>query len=248
VSLLVDRTALVTGGANGIGRAIVERFVKEGARVALVDRESPPELGRDVAVFQADLAKTERLEQLAAAVEEAVGPLDVLVNNAGIFEATQALGLSLEAYRRVLAVNLDAPVVLATTVARGMVERRYGRIVNITSIHGEFGEELALAYDVAKGGLNQATRTLAVELGPHGVLGNAVAPGFVATRMSIVDGVDELETESFEDVYIKHGKLPLRRYAQPEEVAAHVAWLASEENTYVTGQVVRVDGGLTATF
>lgn len=244
----MERTALVTGGANGIGRAIVERFVKEGARVALVDRESPPELGRDVAVFEADLARTERLGQLVVAVEEAVGPLDVLVNNAGIFEATRALGLSLEAYRRVLAVNLDAPVVLATAVARGMVERRYGRIVNITSIHGEFGEELALAYDVAKGGLNQATRTLAVELGPYGVLVNAVAPGFVATRMSIVDGVDELETESFQDIYVKHGKLPLRRYAQPDEVATHVSWLASEENTYVTGQVIRVDGGLTATF
>lgn len=244
----MERTALVTGGANGIGRAIVERFVKEGARVALVDRESPRELGRDVAVFEADLARTERLGQLVVAVEEAVGPLDVLVNNAGIFEATRALGLSLEAYRRVLAVNLDAPVVLATAVARGMVERRYGRIVNITSIHGEFGEELALAYDVAKGGLNQATRTLAVELGPYGVLVNAVAPGFVATRMSIVDGVDELETESFQDIYVKHGKLPLRRYAQPDEVATHVSWLASEENTYVTGQVIRVDGGLTATF
>lgn len=248
MSLLEDRTALVTGGANGIGRAIVERFIEAGARVALVDRESPRGIPRDAAVFEADLSRTELLEQLVAAVEEAVGGLDVLVNNAGIFETTRALELSLEAYRRVLTVNLDAPVVLAGAAARGMVERGYGRIVNITSIHGEFGEALALAYDVAKGGLNQATRTLAVELGPHGVLVNAVAPGFVATRMSIVDGVNELETDSFRDIYVKQGKLPLRRYARPEEVAAHVAWLASEENTYVTGQVLRVDGGLTVTF
>ena len=238
----------MTGGANGIGRAIVERFVQEGASVALVDRESASGLIGDVAVFKADLTETEHLVQLVATVEAVVGPLDVLVNNAGIFEPMPALELSLETYRRVLAVNLDAPVVLATTAGRGMVERGYGRIVNITSIHGEFGEALALAYDVAKGGLNQATRTLAVELGPHGVLVNAVAPGFVATRMSVVDGVDELETASFEDVYVKHGKLPLRRYAQPEEVAAHVVWLASEENTYVTGQVIRIDGGLTVTF
>jgi len=248
MSLLAGRTALVTGGANGIGRAIVERFLAEGARVALVDREPAPALAKEVAAFQLDLAQTERLGELVAAVEEAVGPLDVLVNNAGVFEPARALDLPLDLYRRVLAVNLDAAVMLAVHAARGMVERGYGRIVNITSIHGEFGEELALAYDVAKGGLNQATRTLAIELGPHGVLVNAVAPGFVATRMSIVDGVDELQSEWFRDVYVRHGKLPLRRAAQPAEIAAHVAWLASAENSYLTGQVVTVDGGLTVTF
>jgi NAD(P)-dependent dehydrogenase (short-subunit alcohol dehydrogenase family) len=248
VSLLAGRSALVTGGANGIGRAIVERFLDEGARVALVDREPAPALGGEVTAFQFDLAETERLHELVAAVEEAVGPLDVLVNNAGIFEPEQALDLSLDLYRRVLAVNLDAPVMLAVRAARGMVERGYGRIVNITSIHGQFGEERALAYDVAKSGLDQATRTLAIELGPHGVLVNAVAPGFVATRMSIVGGVDELQSAWFHEVYVKYGKLPLRRPAQPAEIAAHVAWLASAENTYLTGQVVTVDGGLTATF
>ena len=248
MSLLGGRTALVTGGANGIGRAIAERFVAEGARVAVVDREPVPDSDGSVTAFRFYLAETERLDALVDEVEAAVGPLDVLVNNAGIFEPALAVDLTLESYRRVLAVDLDAPVFLARRAARGMVERRYGRIVNITSIHGQFGEEAALSYDVAKSGLNQATRTLAIELGPRGVLVNAVAPGFVATRMSVVDGKNELESEWFRDVYVNYGKLPLRRYAEPSEIARHVAWLASEENTYLTGQVVTVDGGLTVTF
>ena len=245
---LAGRTALVTGGANGIGRAIVARFVADGARVALVDREPASELDASVTAFRFDLVETERLDALVDEVEATVGPLDVLVNNAGIFEPALAVDLSLESYRRVLAVNLDAPVFLARTVARGMIERGYGRIVNVTSIHGQFGEEAALSYDVSKSGLNQATRTLAIELGPHGILVNAVAPGFVATRMSVVEGRNELESEWFRDVYVKYGKLPLRRSAKPWEIARHVAWLSSEENTYLTGQVVTVDGGLTVTF
>lgn len=248
MSLLAGRACLVTGGAHGIGRAIVERFLAEGARVALVDREPAPAFAGEVAVFRRDLAETEGLGSLVEEVERAVGPLHVLVNNAGIFESAPALELSLDLYRRVLAVNLDAPVMLAVHAARGMVERGYGRIVNITSVHGQVGEEGALAYDVAKSGLNQATRTLAVELGRYGVLVNAVAPGFVATRMSVVDGVDELASDWFQEVYVRYGKLPLRRPAQPAEIAGHVAWLASAENTYLTGQVVTVDGGLTVTL
>jgi NAD(P)-dependent dehydrogenase (short-subunit alcohol dehydrogenase family) len=248
MTLLAGRTALVTGGANGIGRAIVECFVTEGASVALVDREPAPEFDGPVTSFLFDLMDTERLDRLVDEVESAVGQLDILVNNAGIFEPALAIDLSLESYRRVLTVNLDAPVFLARRVARGMIERGYGRIVSITSIHGQFGEETTLSYDVAKAGLNQATRTLAIELGRYGVLVNAVAPGFVATRMSVVDGKNELESEWFQDIYVKHGKLPLRRYAEPSEIARHVAWLASEENTYLTGQVVTVDGGVTVTF
>jgi NAD(P)-dependent dehydrogenase (short-subunit alcohol dehydrogenase family) len=248
VSLLAGRTALVTGGANGIGRAIVERLAAEGAVVAAVDVEPLPDLGGSVHGVQWDLSRTESLGDLVAVAEAAVGPLDILVNNAGVFEAALAVDLTLESYRRVLDVNLHAPVFLASRAARGMCGRGYGRIVNITSIHGRFGEETALAYDVAKGGLEQATRTLAIELSRHGVLVNAVAPGFVATRMSVVDGKDELESEWFEDIYVKHGKLPLRRFALPAEIAEHVAWLACERNTYVTGQVLTVDGGVTVTF
>jgi len=248
LTLLRDRRALVTGGANGIGRAIVEAFVAEGATVAAVDIETLPELGANVIPFAFDLAQTEQLETLVGEVEHTIGPLDILVNNAGIFEPALALDLTPTSYRRVLAVNLDAPVFLASRVARGMVDRGYGRIVNITSIHGRFGEELALSYDVAKGGLDQATRTLAIELSRYGVLVNAVAPGFVSTRMSVVDGVNELESDWFRTVYLQHGKLPLRRYAEPPDIAAQAAWLASDRNTYVTGHVLTVDGGVTVTF
>lgn len=248
MTLLEGRTALVTGGANGIGRAIAERLAAEGARVVAVDREEGPDLGESVLPLRWDLSDTGALGDLVAEAESLVGSLDVLVNNAGVFEPALAVDLTLESYQHVLAVNLHAPVFLASRAARGMVQRGYGRIVNITSVHGRFGEETALSYDVAKGGLEQATRTLAVELSRFGVLVNAVAPGFVSTRMSVVDGRDELESDWFKEVYLEHGKLPIRRHAMPFEIAEHVAWLASERNTYVTGQVLTVDGGLTVTF
>jgi NAD(P)-dependent dehydrogenase (short-subunit alcohol dehydrogenase family) len=241
VNLLSGRHALVTGAANGIGKAVVERFRAEGAVVSGVDVE-------DGADFRFDLAETERLGELLASVESENGPLDVLCSVAGIYDPAWATELSLEAYRRVLAVNLDAPILLAARSGAGMAERGYGRILSVSSIHARFAEEQSLAYDVSKAGLEGGTRTLAVELGPHGVLVNALAPGFVSTRMSIVEGQNELESEWFRTVYQEHRKLPLRRAAEPAEVAAHAAWLCSSENTYVTGQSLPVDGGLSVTF
>jgi NAD(P)-dependent dehydrogenase (short-subunit alcohol dehydrogenase family) len=242
VSLLDGRAALVTGAANGIGRAIAECFVQEGATVAAVDRE-PVEIAlAQVHAFRFDLAEAARLDELIERVEATVGPLDVLVNCAGFNEPTPVLELTLDAWRRVVAVDLEAPVLLSVAAARGMVERCFGRIVNITSVHGARGAEHCIAYDASKAALNNATRTLAIELAPHGVLVNAVAPGFVETRVSDPDAA------WFRDVYIEHRKLPLGRQARPDEIASHVAWLASDRNTYLTGEVVTVDGGLTATF
>jgi NAD(P)-dependent dehydrogenase (short-subunit alcohol dehydrogenase family) len=233
MSLLEGRHALVTGAANGIGRAIAERFRAEGARVTGVDVEGAVDV-------RFDLTETAGIGELV----ESVGPVDVLCSVAGIFDAMWAVELDLQRYRRLLAVNLDAPIVLASRVGRGMAERGYGRILSITSIHGLRGEEQSLAYDVSKAGLEGGTRTLAIELGPHGVLVNALAPGFVRTRMS----GGELESEWFNSVYVENRKLPLRRPAEPAEIAAHAAWLCSEQNTYLTGQVVTVDGGVTVTF
>jgi NAD(P)-dependent dehydrogenase (short-subunit alcohol dehydrogenase family) len=241
LSLLAGRHALVTGAANGIGRAVTERFRAEGAVVSGVDREEGAE-------FQFDLAQTEGLSALVDGIETENGPVEVLVSVAGVYEPARAVEMTLDSYRRVRAVNLDAPILLAQRCGRGMAERGYGRILSVTSIHGEFGEELSLSYDASKAGLNGATRTLAIELGPQGVLVNALAPGFVRTRMSVVEGKDELESEWFKTVYLENRKLPLRRAAEPPEIAAHAAWLCSEENTYLTGQVVRVDGGVTTTF
>jgi NAD(P)-dependent dehydrogenase (short-subunit alcohol dehydrogenase family) len=247
VPLLADRTALVTGGAGGIGRAIVERLVAEGARVAVVDRHEPAEL-EDTEFFEFDLAETTLLDKLVEEVTGKLGRIDILVNNAAEQHRRSLDELELDDYRRIVDVNLNAPVFLSIAAARGMIERGYGRIVNISSIHGRFGEKRTLAYDVAKGGLNQATRTLAIELGPRGILVNAVAPGFVETPMSSSEGTNELESDWFRDIYLKYERLPLARPGKPEEIAAYVAWLASAENTYMTGQIVTVDGGVTVTF
>jgi len=181
-------------------------------------------------------------------IEQDLGPLAALVNVAGICLPEPIDQLSRDAYHRQHAVLMDGPVWLARTAGLRMAARGSGRIVNITSVHASVGEAGTLAYDSAKAGLEAATRTLAIELGPRGVLVNSVAPGFVRTRMSMVNGVNELDSAWFRDIYQGHGKLPLRRAADPDEVASAVSYLVSAGNTYCTGQRMVVDGGLTVTF
>jgi len=237
----------VTGAANGIGRAIALRLSDDGFLVAAVDIE-PVEPAHGVTAFQLDSADLDAHDRLVERVEQELGPLAALVNVAGIFMPEPLDRLTLDAYRRQHAVLLDGPVWLARAAGLRMAKRGSGRIVNITSVHATNGEAASLAYDSAKAGLEAATRTLAIELGPRGVLVNSVAPGFVRTRMSVVNGTDELESPSFRDIYLGHGRLPLRRAAQPAEVASAVSYLVSQDNTYLTGQRVVVDGGLTVTF
>jgi NAD(P)-dependent dehydrogenase (short-subunit alcohol dehydrogenase family) len=236
---LQGKRALVTGAARGIGRAIVEAFDAQGAIVAGVDLDPVSAPARS---YVADLADLDAISGLVDGVEADLGGIDILVNCAAIASAEPVTELSAQQLSSVLAVNLQAPALLASRAARGMVSRGWGRIVNITSVHAQFGAEGCLAYDMSKAGLTALTRTMAIELSASGVLVNSVAPGFVDTRET------DLESPEFLDVYVARGKLPIRRGAQPDEVAAHVAWLASPLNTYVTGASLAVDGGLSASF
>lgn len=234
---VAGRSAVVTGAANGIGAAIASALAGAGASVTGLDVE--PGDG-SVSMRVVDLADADQLALVAGELRA-----DILVNCAGIYRATPLLNFDPADYHRLLAIDLHAPVLLMQALGRGMAERGWGRIVNVTSVHATVSEPGALAYDIAKAGLDAATRVAAIELAPSGVLVNAVAPGFVTTRMALVDGVDELDLPESHAVYIQNGRLPLGRGARPSEVAELVLWLAGEQNTYVTGQTIRVDGGLT---
>ncbi|MHB1929467.1 MAG: SDR family NAD(P)-dependent oxidoreductase, partial [Acidimicrobiales bacterium] len=229
------------------GRAIAARHTAAGVEDFGRDRE-PVEAVWCQRTVEFDLQRVDGVAALFGSIEADGGPIDALVNAAGVSEVLDLAAFSAEVYDRTLAVDLHAPVFLAVAAAGSMGRRGYGRIVNVTSIHARLGERGALAYDIAKAGLDQATRTLAVECSAHGVLCNAVAPGFIETRMSIVDGVMETRTDRFRGLYLDTGRLPQGRPGQPSDVAGLVAWLASANNTYVTGQSITVDGGLTVTF
>ncbi len=242
----MSRVALVTGAASGIGRASARHLADRGLSVVSVDR-APIDRPPGPAITY-DLEDIDGLEGLLAQAEDAAGPVDVLVNNAGMFRPTPVATMTAEQLRRIAAVNLLAPVMLAALAGRGMRARGWGRIVFISSIKDRLGERGSLAYDTSKGGVSQAARTLAVELGGDGVLVNAIAPGFVWTGMSMVDGKNELESDWFRSGFIESGRIPVGRAAAPEEIAALVGWLASEESSYVNGAVIRADGGLSATL
>ena len=239
------RRAIVTGGSHGIGAATVARLRELGAAVAVLDVEPGD---RTTGLVQVDLSEPDAVVAAAERAVAELGGVDILVSVAGMSLPSAVVDLDLTAYHRTLAVNLHAPVLLMRELGRHLRRQRYGRIVNVTSIHAAFSEPGSVAYDVSKAGLEAATRTAALELAADGVLVNAVAPGFVATRMSVVDGKDELEGEEFQEVYVRRARLPLLRAAAPAEIAETITWLASEANTYVTGQVLTVDGGLTARF
>jgi NAD(P)-dependent dehydrogenase (short-subunit alcohol dehydrogenase family) len=204
---LDNKTALVTGSGRGIGRAIAELFAQEGAKVALIARTAAEVEATAAAInaagghalpIAADISDAAAVEAFTARVAEEFGGIDILVNNAGIYEPVSLVETPFETWNRVMQVNLYGAIHCSREIGRLMVRQgRGGAIVNISSIHGVRGVPDSTSYDVAKGGLNQLTRSLAVELAPHAIRVNAVAPGFIATLMANRDGKSEHESDDF---------------------------------------------------
>ncbi len=239
---LDGKAALVTGASGGIGAAIARALHAAGAHVALsgtrrqVLEALASELGERAAVCPADLADPAAADPLIATAEAAAGPLHILVNNAGLTRDMLALRMTDADWQAVLDVDLSAPFRLARAVLRGMLRRRAGRIVNIGSVVGSIGNPGQANYAAAKAGLLGLTRALAREVAPRGVTVNAVAPGFVVTPMT--DALSESQRARIAEA------IPLARLGQPEDVAAAVVYLASDEAGWITGATLHVNGGM----
>jgi 3-oxoacyl-[acyl-carrier protein] reductase len=239
---LDGKAALVTGASGGIGAAIARTLHAQGAVVALSGTRRDAldtlaaELGERAFVCPADLREAAAAEALVEAAEQAAGPLAILVNNAGMTRDTLALRMSDADWQVVLDVDLSAPFRLARAALRGMLRRRAGRIINISSIVGTTGNAGQANYSAAKAGLIGMTKALAQEIAPRGITVNAVSPGFVATAMT--DKLSEQQRTKLTDT------IPLGRIGRPEDVAAAVAYLASDEAGWVTGTTLHVNGGM----
>jgi 3-oxoacyl-[acyl-carrier protein] reductase len=239
---LDGKTALVTGASGGIGAGIARTLHAQGASVVLsgTRREAldalAAELGERAFVCPADLSAAAAAESLIESAESAVGPLTILVNNAGLTRDRLALRISDEDWATVLNVDLAAPFRLARATLRGMLRRRAGRIVNIGSIVGATGNPGQANYAAAKAGLIGMTKALAQEVASRGITVNAVAPGFIVTPMT--DALGEAHRTKL------MGAIPLGRLGQPADVAAAVAFLASDEAGWITGATLHVNGGM----
>jgi len=228
------RSVLVTGGNRGIGRAIAEAFLAQGDKVAVTSRSGGGPEG--ALQLTCDITVPEQVEAAYAEIEAAHGPVEVLVANAGITKDTLVLRMSEDDWSDVIDTNLTASFRLAKRAAKGMLRLRRGRIVFISSVVGLLGNPGQVNYAASKAGLVGMARSLARELGSRSITANVVAPGFVETEMT--DVLTEEQRTAISD------RVPLGRYAQPDEVAAAVTWLAGDGAAYVTGAVIPVDGGL----
>jgi len=249
--MLEGKRILVTGAARGIGLAVAQAAQAAGARVVLADVDEG-ELTKVAAPMRSasvvmDVADAASVTAGVAAAVATLGGLDGLVNNAGILDESHAASVTEARFEQVLSVNLTS--ILRVSQAALPHLAGHGAIVNTLSTQAMFGQGNSVAYATAKGGALNLTRAMAVDFAPQGVRVNAVAPGFIDTRMAIMsDGAHEHGTDWFQDIYMAHRKIPLARPGTPAECAGAFLFLLSDLASYITGQCLAVDGGLTATY
>ena len=239
---LDGKTALITGATGGIGGAIARRLHQQGAVVAISGtraerlQELADELGERVFVLPCDLADGDAVSNLPAQAEEAMGQVDILVNNAAMIHDALIMRMKDEDWEQVMQVNLTASFQLARGVLRGMMKRRYGRIIGISSVVGTMGNPGQANYAASKAGLIGFTKSLAWEVSSRGITANVISPGFIDTAMT--DALNDKQKQSLAS------RIPSGRVGEADEVATSVLFLASEEAGYITGQTLHVNGGM----
>ena len=246
MNLLEGKTAIITGGSRGIGKAIVEIFVKQGANVAFTYSSSSDaakaienKLSTNnvkVKSYKSDASNFEEAQLLAASVLEEFGSIDILINNAGITKDNLLMRMSEEDFDRVIQVNLKSVFNMTKAVQRTMLKQRKGSIINMSSVIGVKGNAGQSNYAASKAGIIGFTKSMAIELGSRNIRSNAIAPGFIVTEMT-----EELGEETIKQYF---EAIPLKRGGSPEEIANTCVFLGSDMSSYLTGQVLNVDGGM----
>ena len=246
MNLLEGKTAIITGGSRGIGKAIVEIFVKQGANVAFTYSSSSDAAiaienklsTKNVKVksYKSDASNFEEAQLLAASVLEEFGSIDILINNAGITKDNLLMRMSEEDFDRVIQVNLKSVFNMTKAVQRTMLKQRKGSIINMSSVIGVKGNAGQSNYAASKAGIIGFTKSMAIELGSRNIRSNAIAPGFIVTEMT-----EELGEETIKQYF---EAIPLKRGGSPEEIANTCVFLGSDMSSYLTGQVLNVDGGM----
>lgn len=245
---LQDKSAIITGGASGVGKAIAKRFASEGAAVTIADRnivdgralaESLTAQGVSAQALETNVADPDSVDAMIDKAVAAFGGIDIIVNSAAIARVEKVVDISFESWNEVLSVNLSGVFLCAQAAARYMQYHGGGRIINMSSVNGQRAVTGRGAYTVAKGGIEMLTRIMAAELGEHGITVNNIAPAPVDTPMIL-----KMHTETTRSDWYRN--LPIKRYAKPEEVAGAALFLASDDAAYVSGHTLNVDGGFNA--